>query len=296
MTQKIFKGLFTALVTPFTDNGEIDYSALETLLAEQLKAKVDGLVILGTTGESPVITAKERATLLKFIINYVKGKTDIIVGTGSNNTADTIEKSREAESLGIDGLLVVNPYYNKPTQEGLYNHFSAIAKSVHVPIILYNIKGRTGVNLETYSLLKLAELNNIVAVKEASGDLNQAMDVIHKTSDAFSVLSGDDSLACSMILLGGNGVVSVLSNLLPAKMKQMVDSALRGETKSACEQHYEMYDLMQKMLTLGSNPMAIKTALATQGKIQEVFRSPLCPLNDKQKLQLKGFLGKINEN
>jgi len=289
----MFTGLYTALITPFTDDNKIDYSSLDKILKQQIDAKVDGLVVLGTTGESPTINDDEKSELIKFVVKQCKGKTKIIVGSGANSTDKSIEHSKEAESLGADGLLVVNPYYNKPTQEGLFQHFKAIAESVNIPVILYNIKGRTAVNLETSTLLRLSKVKNIVAVKEASGDISQMMDVISKTDNNFSVLSGDDGLTYPLITLGGNGVVSVLSNILPKEMKEFVDTALSGNFEKAKDMHYKLLPLMNSMF-IETNPIPCKTMMALQGTIDENFRLPMCKMSDSNKSRLQDIWGMSN--
>ncbi|MEI8230578.1 MAG: 4-hydroxy-tetrahydrodipicolinate synthase [Candidatus Peregrinibacteria bacterium] len=277
MSAPLFSGTYTALVTPFQQNGEIDYGALCHLLQEQLEAKVTGVIVLGTTGESPTITHEEAQSIIEAAVALGHGRMKIIVGTGSNDTAKTIQCSKEAKELGADGLLIVNPYYSKPTQEGLYRHFSLIADTVDLPQIVYNIRGRTGVNVETPTLLRLAEHPRIVGVKEASGDILQMMDVLRQAPPTFAVLSGDDALTFPLLAAGGHGVISVLSNIVPAKVKQMVDAGLRGDLLAARTLHYELLPLMQGCF-FETNPLPVKTALALQGKVQEVFRLPMCPM------------------
>lgn len=286
----MFKGLYTALITPFTNDNKIDYSALENILNQQIDGGVTGLVVLGTTGESPTITDTERTELVKFICDHAKGKLQIIVGTGANSTDKTIKLSQEAEALGADGLLVVNPYYNKPTQEGLFQHFSTVANSVNIPIMLYNIQGRTAVNLETDTLIRLSKNKNIVAVKEASGDISQMMDVISKTSSDFTVLSGDDGLTYPLMALGGNGVVSVLSNILPNEMTSLVENSSNGNFNDAKEMHYKLLPLMNSMF-LETNPIPAKTILAFQGVISENFRLPMTQMSNANKETLKEIWG-----
>ena len=219
---KSFTGLFTALITPFNNDKSVDYISLEKLMTEQVESNVDGIVILGTTGESPVIDDNESSKIIELAVKIAKDKIKIIVGTGSNNTSQAIKKSIKAHELGADAILSVNPYYNKPPQEGMYQHFSQIADSVNMPLILYNIKGRTAVNIETDQLVRLANHTNIIGVKEASGDLTQIMNVMNNTPKDFFVLSGDDSLTLPLMSLGGHGVVSVISNIFPREMKNIV--------------------------------------------------------------------------
>lgn len=285
---KSFKGLYTALVTPFDESGNIDYKALDKILGKQIAAKVDGLVILGTTGESPTISEDERHTMFDFIKKRACGKTALILGTGSNNTETAIKETKAAEKMGADGVLVVNPYYNKPSQQGLFLHFAHVAQSTKLPVILYNIQGRTAVNLETSTLLRLVEAHkNIVAVKEASGDLSQMMQVLAGAPKNFSVLSGDDALTFSLMGLGGRGVVSVLSNLMPKEMKSLVDAAAQGDWKKAKNLHFKLLSKMQGCF-IGGNPVAIKTAMAMRGLILEKFRLPLAPVDKcmREKIQM----------
>lgn len=285
----MFKGTYTALITPFTEDHSVDFDALTTLVNAQLDAGIDGLIVLGTTGESPTISGDERRAIVQKVVELAKGKTQIVVGTGTNSTQSTVEESLHAQEDGADALLVVNPYYNKPTQCGLFEHFHTVAQAVEIPVILYNIAGRTGVNLSTPMLQKLAEHKNVCCVKEASGDLAQMMDVIHGTDDDFTVLSGDDVLTFPLICLGGHGVISVLSNLLPNEVKAMVDAALEGETETAKKLHYELLPLMHGCFT-ETNPIPIKTALAMKGVCQEVFRLPLCTMQPENREALANLI------
>jgi 4-hydroxy-tetrahydrodipicolinate synthase len=282
-----FKGLLTALVTPFTDNDKIDYDALEILLRGQVEAKIPGVVMLGSTGESFAISDAEYQEIIKFVVQNFSGKLKILVGAGTNNTHSSINKSRLAENLGADGVLIVNPYYNKPPQEGLYKHFAAIAENIDIPIILYNIPGRTGVNLQTPTLLDLIKQHkNIIGIKESSSDLDQVMEVISHTKDNFMTLSGDDSLTYPIISLGGNGAISVISNILPELTNRMVNLTLDHQFNPGRLLHYKMLKLMNALISFGNNPIAIKTLLAYQNKIKENFRLPLCSLDSNKKEQL----------
>ncbi len=283
---KNFSGLYTALVTPFYSDKSIDYPSLKKLIDAQIEAGVDGVVILGTTGGSPIIGSMEVEEIIKFAVKTANGKIKIMVGTGTNNTGSSVEKSKKAEDLGVDALLTVNPYYNKPTQDGLYQHFMQIADAINIPIILYNIKGRTAVNLETKTLLKLAKHKNIVGVKEASGDMCQIMDVIKSVDKDFFVLSGDDALTYSIMCLGGHGVVSVISNILPKEMKYIVQNVSAGNFDIAKIYHYKLYDLMKALLSIASNPIPVKTLMAYLGMIEEEFRLPICRMNEKERSEL----------
>ena len=281
-----YSGLYTALVTPFNEDKSVDYRSLEKLIDEQIQAKVDGLVILGTTGESPVINDIEAEKIISLAVKISKNTIKIIVGAGSNNTELAIKKSKQAQNLGADSILSVNPYYNKPPQEGLYRHFKQIADSIDIPMILYNIKGRTAVNLEIETLLRLSQHKNIIGVKEASGDLSQIMDVINQVDNDFFVLSGDDALTYPIMSLGGHGIVSVISNIFPREMKNIVWQCFTKNFEAAKQSHYKLYNFMKALLSISSNPIPVKTILAHMGKIKEEFRLPLCQLggDDKQKL------------
>ena len=281
---KFFRGLYTALVTPFTDTNQIDYNALEKLIAQQIKAEVDGLVVMGTTGESPVIYEPEMKELVQFVRAQTRGKNcQIIIGTGSNDTAFAEHETRMCDRLDVDAMMIVNPYYNKPTQEGLFHHFRRLAATTQRPILLYNIKGRTAVNLEIPTLLRLIEAaSNIKGVKEASGEIEQISDVIRKTPDDFSVLSGDDALAFHLMMLGGDGAVSVLSNLRPKAMRRLVNALLQQKIDEAKALHFQWLDLMRALLSIGNNPLAVKTLLHLEGKIGVHVRPPLWPLSEEE--------------
>ena len=278
----MFTGVFTAMITPFTEYNTVDYISLEALVDAQIKAGIDGLVPCGTTGESPTLSHEEHDRVIAQTIKYAKGRVPVIAGTGSNATNEAIRLSQHAQDAGVDAVLLVNPYYNKPTQKGLYLHFKAIADSVSVPCILYNIKGRTGVNLETETLLRLEEdCRNIVAVKEASGSLDQMSSVIKKTGEAFSVLSGDDNLTLDLIKRGGDGVISVASNLFPEEMAKMTHAALEGNFEEA-ERLNNWFSEFFKVCFVETNPIPIKTAMARAGYCKEIFRLPLCSLESEE--------------
>ena len=277
-----FRGVFTALITPFTEYNTVDYASLEKLVESQILAGIDGLVPCGTTGESPTLSHEEHDRVIAQTIKFTKGRVPVIAGTGSNATSEAIRLSQHAQDAGVDAVLLVNPYYNKPTQKGLFLHFKAIADSVSIPCILYNIKGRTGVNLETETLLRLeAECPNIVAVKEASGSLDQMTSVISHTGEEFSVLSGDDNLSLDLIKRGGDGVISVASNLFPAEMAKMVHLALEGKMEEA-EKINAWFSDFFKVCFVETNPIPIKTAMAKEGYVKEVFRLPLCSLEKEE--------------
>ena len=260
----VFSGVYTALITPFTEYNTVDYTSLERIVNYQIESGIDGLVPCGTSGESPTLSHEEHNRVIRQTIKFASGRVPVIAGTGSNATSEAISLSQRAEDDGVDAILLVNPYYNKPTQKGMYLHFKAVADSVSIPCILYNIKGRCGVNLETDTLIKLAnDCSNIVAVKEASGDLVQMEDVIKR---------------------GGNGVVSVASNLFPLQMKKMISSALSGDLESA-EKYNSWFAEFFKVCFIETNPIPIKTAMAAMGFCKDIFRLPLCnPDDDHKKL------------
>ncbi len=277
-----FRGVYTALITPFTDIGTVDYQALERIVDQQIEAGIDGLVPCGTTGESPTLSHEEHDRVIAQTIKYAKGRVPVIAGTGSNATTEAIRLSQHAEDAGADAVLLVNPYYNKPTQKGLYLHFKAIAESVRIPCILYNIKGRTGVNLETETLVRLEnDCPNIVAVKEASGSIEQMKEVIEATNDDFMVLSGDDNLALDLIKMNGDGVISVASNLFPDEMVRMIHSALDGDWADADRLDAWFRDFFS-VCFIETNPIPIKTAMARMGWCRESFRLPMCPLEKRE--------------
>ncbi|MBU2512411.1 4-hydroxy-tetrahydrodipicolinate synthase [bacterium] len=289
------RGVFTAMITPFDANGAFDAITYASLVDNQLKNGVAGIVPCGTTGESPTLSHAEHDYVIELTIDLVKGQIPVIAGTGSNSTAEAIRLSQHAEKVGADAVMVVNPYYNKPTQEGLYLHFKAIANSVKIPCIIYNIKSRTGVNLETETLIRLCQTcPNISGVKEASGDLRQMKDVIANTSDDFNVLSGDDNMAIDLIQAGGDGVISVASNLVPDKMVMMVEAALKSDFDYARKLEYEL-SILFKALFLETNPIPIKAAMAMAGLCLEQYRLPMCPLSSEtHRNRLKETLEELN--
>ena len=292
-----FRGVFTAMITPFTEYNTVDYISLERLVEAQINAGIDGLVPCGTTGESPTLSHEEHDRVIAQTIRFAKGRVPVIAGTGSNATNEAIRLSQHAQDAGVDAVLLVNPYYNKPTQKGLYLHFKAIADSVSVPCILYNIKGRTGVNLETETLLRLeAECPNIVAVKEASGSIDQMSSVISTTEEDFSVLSGDDNLTLDLIRKGGDGVISVASNLFPSEMVKMTHAALSGDYETA-EKYNAWFSEFFKVCFVETNPIPIKTAMAKAGYCKEIFRLLLCTLEkEEHRTHLFGVIDRMMED
>ncbi|MFP4365377.1 MAG: 4-hydroxy-tetrahydrodipicolinate synthase [Spirochaetia bacterium] len=288
----MFRGVYTALVTPFLDDESVDQSTLRKIVEDQIKKGVDGLVPMGTTGESPTLTPNEHLEVIRIVIDQAKKRVPVIAGTGSNSTQEAIELSQKAKELGADATLQVAPYYNKPSQEGLYLHFTAIADSVDLPLLVYNIPGRSGKNIETSTLMRMAQHTNIIGVKEASGNIPQVIDVLYRRPEGFCVLSGDDNLALPITLCGGDGVVSVASNIIPDQMKQFMNAALEGNTKKAQAEHFRLMPLFQAMF-IDTNPIPVKAALALQGTLKEIYRLPMCKLSDENKDQLRNILEEL---
>lgn len=287
------RGCATALVTPFKPDGAIDEDSLTRLIEYQLAGGVKLLVPCGTTGESATMTEEEDQRVIKRTVELARGRARVIAGTGSNSTAVTIENSKIAEALGADAVLVVAPFYNKPTQHGLYAHFRAIAEAVVVPIVIYNVPGRTSCNIAAETTLSLArDCANIVAVKEASGNMSQIMEILRDRPDGFRVLSGDDSLTYPMIALGGDGLISVASNEAPELMARMVDLALRGNWSEALELHYRLLPLME-INFIESSPGPVKAGLAMMDLIEENFRLPLVPIQEKSRELLRTVLAEL---
>lgn len=274
------QGVYTALITPFTPDGQLDEKGLKEHLRFQISHGIDGIVVLGTTGESPTLSQEEKTRIIEIARDETKNKTQLLVGTGSYSTAQTILATKQAEQLGADAALIVTPYYNKPTQEGLYRHFEAICQATVLPICIYNIQGRTGQNLQTETLQRLTSLPSIIGVKEASGNVSQMSDVIEsigRQQSHFSVLSGDDALTLPLIALGGHGVISVASNLIPGAVKSLVQAALNGDFIKAQEWHYKLLPLF-KTAFIETNPIPIKAALNVYGMAAGSCRLPLCDL------------------
>tara|TARA_Y100000310_G_scaffold128407_1_gene127601 strand:+ start:13914 stop:14810 length:897 start_codon:yes stop_codon:yes gene_type:complete len=286
----MFKGAITAIVTPFTEDGALDQQALKGLVDFQVSNKIDGIVPCGTTGESPTLEDDEHKKVVETVISAVNGKAKVIAGAGSNSTKHAVELTKLAADLGADGTLHVCPYYNKPTQEGLFRHFSAIAKASDLPIVVYNIKGRTAINIETATLARLAkEHSNIVAVKEASGDINQMQDVLNTLPKEFDVLSGDDKMTLPLMKIGGRGVISVASNIIPAEVKQLTEYALSGDMQKAEELHNKLLPLFEGIF-IETNPIPVKAALAMKGLIKESYRLPMCEMQTENREKLRKLL------
>jgi 4-hydroxy-tetrahydrodipicolinate synthase len=281
----MIKGAIVAIVTPFR-NGKVDEEALRRLIEEQIMAGTDGIAPCGTTGESTTLSHEEHDRVIEITVDAVKKRVPVIAGTGSNSTAEALRLTKHAWEVGVDAALIVCPYYNRPTQEGLYLHYRAIAEEVPIPMIIYNIQGRTGVNMTTETLARLAEIPNIVGVKEASGSLKQMSDVIRLCGPDFSVLSGDDIFTLALMAIGGQGVISVISNIVPGDMASMVDAFVAGDLLKARSLHHRMSPLIDALF-IETNPIPVKAALAMMGKIAYDLRLPLCRMGEKNEAMLK---------
>jgi len=285
MNKQPFQGAGTALITPFKSDGSVDEKALRRLVDFQINAGIGMILPCGTTGEGATLDESETDRVTEIVIEQVNRRALVIVGAGSNSTLKAIQGTKRAKKLGADGVLSVGPYYNKPTQQGFYEHFKAIAESEDIPIVVYNVPGRTAGNIEAKTTLRLAEIPNIVAVKESSGNLGQIMDVIRDRPATFRVLAGDDWIALAAIVLGADGVVSVVSNETPGMMRAMVDAAIQGNLAKARELHYKLLPLMN-MNFIESNPIPVKAALAMMGMIEETYRLPLVRMNPANREKL----------
>jgi len=287
------RGCATALVTPFTDDGAIDEAALTRLIEYQLNNGVRLLVPCGTTGESATMTEAEDQRVISRAIELARGRAKVIAGTGSNSTAAAIENSKIAQRLGADAVLVVAPFYNKPTQHGLYAHFRAISEAVDLPIVIYNVPGRTSCNIAAETTLKLArDCENIVAVKEASGNLSQIMEILRERPEGFNVLSGDDAITFALIALGGDGLISVASNQAPELMSRLVDLALAGKWDEARELHYRLLPLMETNF-IESSPGPVKAGLAMMNLIGENYRLPLVRIQQSNRVRLRDVMAEL---
>ena len=291
MNVEWMRGCATALVTPFTKSGAVDEERLRNLIEYQIAGGVKVLVPCGTTGESATMTEEEDQRVISITVEAARGRARVIAGTGSNATAVAIENSLTARELGADAVLVVAPYYNKPTQEGLYAHFRAIAEAVgDLPVVMYNVPGRTSSNIAAATTLRLAnDVENIVAIKEASGDLSQIMAILHNRPEHFRVLSGDDALTLALLALGADGLISVASNEAPGLMSKMIELALAGEWNKARALHYKLLPLMEANF-IESSPGPVKAALTMLNLIEENYRLPLVPVQEKTRVRLREVL------
>ena len=284
----MFKGSIVAIVTPFK-NGKVDEKALGDLIEWHIKEGTNAIVPCGTTGESATLDYKEHDRVIEFTIKKVKGRVPVIAGTGANSTDETIMITKHAKKAGADGALLVSPYYNKPTQEGLYRHYKGVADAVKIPIVLYNVPGRTAVNMLPATVARLSEIKNIVAIKEATGDMKQVSEVIRLCGDRITVLSGDDFTTLPLMALGGKGVISVSANVAPKLVSQMCALWEQGKFDEARKIHYMLEPLNASMF-IETNPIPVKTALAMMGRIREEFRLPLCEMAQANKEKLKNVL------
>jgi 4-hydroxy-tetrahydrodipicolinate synthase len=294
MAHNIFKGLGVALVTPFTSTGEVDYVALRRLLDYQMSNGTDFLCILATTGETPCLSKDEKKRIKDIVVEKVNGKMPILMGCGGNNTISVVETLQNDDFTGIDGILSVCPYYNKPSQEGLYQHFKTIANATDLPVVLYNVPGRVGVNMTAQTTLRLAnDCSNIVGIKEASGNFSQIDDILKNKPAHFDVISGDDGITFPLITLGASGVISVIGNALPKEFGRMVRLALNGDYRSALEIHHKFTELFE-LLFVDGNPAGVKAMLHSLGLIENELRLPLVPARIQTMGEINSIIQELN--
>jgi 4-hydroxy-tetrahydrodipicolinate synthase len=288
----MFSGSYVALVTPFKNN-RVDVDKLEELVEFHVNKGTAGIAPCGTTGESATLSHEEHRLVIETVVRAVNGRIKVIAGTGSNSTTEAIELTRFAKEVGTDGCLVITPYYNKPTQNGLYLHFKVISETVDVPIVMYNVPGRTGVNMLPSTVAKLAKINNIVGLKEASGDISQVSQIVMDCGEDFDVLSGDDAMTFPIMAIGGKGVISVAANIVPEKMAGLVEAFNKGDIKKAREMHLKMFPLFGAMF-YETNPIPVKTAMNLMGMISDELRLPLCKMSEENLAKLKTVLKEYN--
>jgi 4-hydroxy-tetrahydrodipicolinate synthase len=285
----MFTGCGTALVTPFSKSLSLDEEGMRRLVRRQIDAGIDFLVPCGTTGENPTLTRDEARRVVAITVEEARGKTPVLAGAGGYNTSEVMELAAEFKAIGADGILSVSPYYNKPSQEGLFQHYQAIAEAVDLPIILYNVPGRTGSNIEPSTVKRLSEIRNIVGIKEASGNISQMAALLASVPDPFIVLSGDDAITLPLMALGGRGLISVASNEIPAQMTKIVQTALKGDFAMAREIHRQYFPLMEANF-VESNPIPVKAAMGMMGLLEPVFRLPLVPPKAESLLKIRKAL------
>jgi 4-hydroxy-tetrahydrodipicolinate synthase len=288
-----FGQVLTAMVTPFDQNGEVDFNATRILVDYLIENGTDGIVVAGTTGESPTLTTEEKVALFKLVVDAVNGRVPVIAGTGSNNTRASISLTKLAEETGVDGIMLVAPYYNKPSQEGMYQHFKTIAESTPLPIMLYNIPGRSVVNLSVETIVRLSQIPNIVALKEASGNLDAMAEMISQAPSDFTLYSGDDGLALPVLAIGGAGVVSVASHVIGNEIQEMINHFKNGNVQDAASAHRRLLPIM-KALFAAPNPAPVKAALNMNGVNVGGLRLPLLPLTTEEQRTLQGVLPASN--
>ncbi|MGG6432000.1 4-hydroxy-tetrahydrodipicolinate synthase [Anoxybacillus sp. D401a] len=284
-----FGQIATAMVTPFDNKGNIDFAKTTQLVNYLIENGTDSLVVAGTTGESPTLTTEEKLALFRHVVEVVDGRVPVIAGTGSNNTRASIELTKKAEEIGVDAVMIVAPYYNKPNQEGIYQHYKAIAESTSLPVMVYNIPGRAVVNISVETIVRLSQIPNVVAVKDASGNLDAMTEIIAKTRDDFMLYSGDDGLTLPVLAIGGSGVVSVASHIIGNEMKEMIQAFMRGDNEEAATLHQRLLPIM-KALFAAPSPVPVKTALQMKGLDVGSVRLPLVPLTEQERLQLMHVL------
>jgi len=284
-----FGQVLTAMVTPFDQNGEIDFNATKTLVEHLITNGTDGLVVAGTTGESPTLTTEEKIELFKCVVEAAAGRVHVIAGTGSNNTQASISLTKLAEETGVDGIMLVAPYYNKPSQEGLYQHFKTIAESTSLPVMLYNIPGRSIVNISVETVVRLSEIPNVVSIKEASGNLDAMAEIISKTPSDFTLYSGDDGLTIPVLAIGGAGVISVASHIIGNDMQEMINAFKNGDVQKAAATHRNLLPIM-RALFIAPSPSPVKAALNLNGIQVGGVRLPMVPLSNKEQSALEKVL------
>jgi len=287
-----FGKVVTAMVTPFDYKGNIDFAKTTQLVNYLIENGTDSIVVAGTTGESPTLSTEEKLALFQHVVKVSNSRAKIIAGTGSNNTYASIELTKKAEKIGVDGILLVSPYYNKPSQQGLYQHFKAIAESTELPIMLYNIPGRTAVTIELDTIVKLSAIQNIVAIKESTGDIAAATAIIANTDESFQLYSGDDYLTIPMLAIGAQGVVSVAAHIIGNEMQQMIKAFESGETQKAALMHQQLLPVMNGMF-IAPNPAPVKTALQLKGIDVGSVRLPLVPLTGEEREKLSGIINRF---
>lgn len=296
MTKVNFRGLGVALITPFNEDGSIDWGALSNIIEYQISNGTDYIVALGTTAETPTLSKQEKTEVARFIVERVNGRIPVVKGVGGNNTLEVAEEMRSCDTTGISAFLSVTPYYNKPTQEGLYRHFYALSQASPLPIILYNVPGRTGMNMSAETTLRLArDCKNIIAIKEASGDLNQIKSIIDGAPEGFQVISGDDAVTTDVISMGGVGVISVFGNAFPGQMSWLVKLALNGDALNARKQMEEDFNNLFHLMFVDGNPSGVKYLLYQRGMVHNVVRLPLVPVSQNTERLISEELTRLKE-
>lgn len=286
-----FGRVSTAMVTPFDNKGNIDFQKTSQLIEYLIDNGSDSLVVAGTTGESPTLSTEEKVALFRHVVKTVNGRIPVIAGTGSNNTYASIELTKKAEASGVDAIMIVAPYYNKPNQEGIFQHFKAIAESTTLPVMVYNIPGRSVINIHPETIIRLADISNIVAVKEASGDLDAMTHIIANTPDDFELYSGDDGITIPVLSIGGQGIISVASHIIGNEMQEMIQAFLNGSNKEAAKLHQQLLPIMKGLFTAPS-PVPVKTALQLKGLDVGSVRLPLVPLSESERISLTELLNR----